>query len=434
MSETRISNLWGKITLVVVICFCSLSAHAKYGGGRGEPNDPYLIYDANQMNAIGADSNDWDKHFKLMADVNLAALTGTQYNIIGSYSNRFTGTFDGNGHTILKFNSTSTGRHYIGLFGYVDDPNAEIEDLGLIDPNIYAEHALRIGPLVGRLSAGTITNCWVDGGRISRVDGVGGLVGENAGTITDCSSSASVSGTICIGGLVGLNDGKITNCYSSGDVCGFTIVGGLVAINGGTISNCYSDASVSEVQVMGGLVGENGGTITNCYSNGSVEGVDIVGGLVGGNNGTITYCYTATSVSGTDDVGGLVGSGPPNYVFNSFWDKETSGQTTSEGGTGLPTAEMQTMSTFTDAGWDFSTPIWKMNCEGMSYPKLSWWQPVLGDFGCPDGVDMRDFAVLAAQWRLPPAEPSADIAPNGGDNIVDRFDLAAMADNWLRGF
>jgi hypothetical protein len=47
---------------------------------------------------------------------------------------------------------------------------------------------------------------------------------------------------------------------------------------------------------------------------------------------------------------------------------------------------------------------------------------------------MRDFAVLAAQWRLPPAEPSADIAPNGGDNIVDRFDLAAMADNWLKGF
>jgi hypothetical protein len=47
---------------------------------------------------------------------------------------------------------------------------------------------------------------------------------------------------------------------------------------------------------------------------------------------------------------------------------------------------------------------------------------------------MRDFAVLAAQWRLPPAEPSADIAPNGGDNIVDRFDLAALFDNWLTGF
>ena len=56
----------------------------------------------------------------------------------------------------------------------------------------------------------------------------------------------------------------------------------------------------------------------------------------------------------------------------------------------------------TSAGWDFVTiPAWKMNCEGMSYPKLSWWQPMLGDFGCPDGVDMRDCVVLAEQARRP---------------------------------
>ena len=46
-------------------------AQRKYGGGTGEPNDPYLIYTPEQMNAIGAEPNDWSKHFKLMADIDL---------------------------------------------------------------------------------------------------------------------------------------------------------------------------------------------------------------------------------------------------------------------------------------------------------------------------------------------------------------------------
>jgi len=116
MSGTRISSLLGKITVLVVICSCSFSAQAKYGGGTGEPNDPYLIFDANQMNAIGADSNDWDKHFKLMADIDLSAYTETEFNIIGTYwRNPFTGVFDGNDRTISNFTYISTGTSCIGL-------------------------------------------------------------------------------------------------------------------------------------------------------------------------------------------------------------------------------------------------------------------------------------------------------------------------------
>lgn len=54
MIRTRISGLWGWIILVVIVGCCCLSAQGKYGGGSGEPNDPYLIYDANHMQAIGA--------------------------------------------------------------------------------------------------------------------------------------------------------------------------------------------------------------------------------------------------------------------------------------------------------------------------------------------------------------------------------------------
>jgi hypothetical protein len=76
MSETRKSNLLGKITVVVVICCCCLSAQAKYGGGSGISNDPYLIYDANQLKAIGANPGDWDKHFLMTTDIDLITLQG----------------------------------------------------------------------------------------------------------------------------------------------------------------------------------------------------------------------------------------------------------------------------------------------------------------------------------------------------------------------
>ncbi|GAG85111.1 unnamed protein product, partial [marine sediment metagenome] len=53
--------------------------------------------------------------------------------------------FDGNGHTISNFTYTSTDTDYIGLFGYVSGGNAEIKDLGLIDPNVDAVIARNVG-------------------------------------------------------------------------------------------------------------------------------------------------------------------------------------------------------------------------------------------------------------------------------------------------
>ena len=70
------------ITLIVgVVSGVTL---AKYGGGTGTESDPFQICTAEQMNEIGLQVNedDWDKHFKLMADIDLAAYTGTQFNII----------------------------------------------------------------------------------------------------------------------------------------------------------------------------------------------------------------------------------------------------------------------------------------------------------------------------------------------------------------
>jgi hypothetical protein len=76
---------WAIFLLLVILYFSGLPTQAQYGGGTGESNDPYLIYTAEQMNEIGLHEEDWDKHFKLMVDIDLSAFTGTDYNIIGYY-------------------------------------------------------------------------------------------------------------------------------------------------------------------------------------------------------------------------------------------------------------------------------------------------------------------------------------------------------------
>jgi hypothetical protein len=168
------------------------------------------------------------------------------------------------------------------------------------------------------------------------------------------------------------------------------------------------------------------------------------GGLVGENKGQIIRCYSTCRVGGDGSyLGGLIGYSSGATVTASFWDKEASEMLYSYGGTGLPTVLMQTESTFTDAGWDFvgevingTEDIWKMNCEGMSYPKLSWWEPALGDFICPDGVDMVDFAVLGDAWMSEAGDSNWDAGcdiSEPEDEVIDGLDLAVFVGNWLEG-
>ena len=109
-------------------------------------------------------------------------------------------------------------------------------------------------------------------------------------------------------------------------------------------------------------------------------GVDCwgVGGLVGAHGGPVVNCYSTALVSGDTSGGGLVGYSD-GAVTASFWDVTTSEASLSAGGTGLPTSELQTASTFLEAGWDFvdetengTEDIWWID-EGQDYPRL-WWE------------------------------------------------------------
>jgi hypothetical protein len=167
---------WAISLLLVKLYFYGMPVQAQYGGGSGTAENPFLIFTAEQINAIGANQGDWDKHFRLMADIDLSNYKGTDFNIIGYFvglnspeNKPFTGVFDGNGKKILNFSYTSKGVSNIGLFGYVDDPNAQIIELGLINPNIDIDidtgteepvGSKCVGSLVGYFWSGTITNCY----------------------------------------------------------------------------------------------------------------------------------------------------------------------------------------------------------------------------------------------------------------------------------
>jgi len=284
---TKRSIRIGAFALSLLLTTCGW-AQDHYGGGTGDPNNPYLIYTPEQMNAIGANADDWDKHFKLMADIDLSAYTGTQFNIIGTGSpNPFSGTFDGNGRTISHLTWDSDGTDCVGLIGCMQGNGAQIKDLGLISPQIRAGSRHTVGALVGSLMQGSIVRCYVEGGRVTAERSVGGLVGYNSGEIRQCCAHVEVA--------------------------------------------AYSE--------LGGLVGWNLGTIIGCYATGKVDGERVRGGLVGVNRtrGSIVHCYATAELSGEWWTGGLLGWNFGGAIVGSFWDIETGERTDSQGGTGKTT-------------------------------------------------------------------------------------------------
>jgi hypothetical protein len=146
----------------------SLSAPAQPWAGSGTEADPYQLFDANDMRAIGLDPNYWDAHFRLQSDVDMSAFTGTDFNIIGDLSVAFTGVFDGNGHTIYNFTYQAYSKDYAGFFGYVNDPDAVIKNLQLINPGFDAGWGNNVGALVACMDSGAVIRCRVKGGFVWR--------------------------------------------------------------------------------------------------------------------------------------------------------------------------------------------------------------------------------------------------------------------------
>jgi hypothetical protein len=389
------------ISLTAILTLAAGSAFGKYSGGTGEPNTPYQIATKADLLVLAADANDYGKCFILTADINMEGQVFTTAIIAAGYD--FKGTFDGNGHKVTHFTINGGSNSFLGLFSSINDKGS-VKNLGL--ENCVVSGYWAVGGLVG-WNYGNISHCYSTGSVSGSYEDVGGLVGWNDAGISNCYSTGMVSGSsgsTYIGGLVGENyrDGSISQCYSTGSVNGSSDswnVGGLVGRNyGGSINQCYATGTVGGNGGVGGLVGENEDLVilNNCYSTGAVSGSSnsrFVGGLVGYNDyrGSISNCYSTGTVSGSSYVGGLFGYGGGS-VISSFWDTNTSGQPTSDGGTGITTAEMKRISTF--ANWGF-IESWGI-IENQTYPYLM--TDPTGDLNHDKKVDFADFAILAENW------------------------------------
>ena len=253
-------------------------AAAKDLGYTIESNGSYTVTSADGLMNIAklVNGGKTDINITLTADIDL---TGKNWTPIGtSFSNKYTGTFDGGGHTI-KGLTVTTNDQFVGLFGSIGN-------------------------------AGTVKNVMMEDVQITsnRSSGfAGGVAGYSDGTIENCSVSGSVSGTVYVGGVVGAQwEGSITGCSSSATVKGMVHVGGVVGqTNGGaTLTACYATGNVTleidpRKNIAGGsLVGFNGGNgVRACYATGNVTSTGSstgnvhIGGFLGDNYTYLTACY-----------------------------------------------------------------------------------------------------------------------------------------------
>ncbi|TAN53530.1 MAG: filamentous hemagglutinin N-terminal domain-containing protein, partial [Methylococcaceae bacterium] len=272
---------------------------------------------------------------------------GAGFLPVGNASTSFTGKFDGLNNVITDLTINRPATDYVGLFG-VTGAGSAITRVGLL------------------------------GGGTTGHNYVGALVGSNNGDVsytyaTGDVAGAGSSGGIHIGGLVGdsayqptLHVGSISYSYASGDVTGRIKVGGLLGYQEGSTSYSYATGDVtaagSGAMDAGGLLGANNsqGQVNYSYATGNVSAPDAAGGLVGVNYNSaasINYSFASGTATGTSNVGALVG-------------QNGSGGSTGViiGSAALSGTAPMTQSTYTDAGWNFTTDWWMS--EGNTRPFL----------------------------------------------------------------
>lgn len=407
------------LSIIFVVFFCVGSNVFAVLSGGGTQANPYLIQSQADFEEFANPANAalyWASGncTMLMCDLDLSGIPYTQAVIApdastssGFQGTQYAGVFDGNNHTLSNLTINQPTKYYVGLFGYVGS-GGQIKSLNIENVNINSRSY------------------------------VGGLVGYNdKGMITACYVSGSVSGTASVGGIVGYSDyGAITACHATGSASGFSSVGGLVGWNNSTVIYCYAGSIVTimggENFGIGGLVGDNKGCLVSCYATGSVNWG---GGLVGSNDGIITQCYAIGLVqTGYGFVGWQYGY--PGEIRACFWDMQTSGKTQGIGGyysfpgaAGKTTAEMKTLSTFSDAGWDISVTegiptSWKMPSE-WGYPVLFWQlRPAASSYSGGSGTagDPYQIATLSdfQNWIFSPLDWSKNLI------LTENIDLSGL--------
>ena len=261
------------------------------------------------------------KTVRLTADLDLM---GVEFAPIPTFG----GTFLGQGHTISGLRVTAAGSTQ-GLFRYIQ-PGGVVQDLtvrGTVAP------------------AGTRST-------------VGGIAGDNAGTLQNCAFHGTVQGDRAVGGIAGRNSaaGQIIACAASGSVSGESAVGGIAGRSLGLLLKCENSAGVNLTQTerdvdltdmdagaaleeraagedayhllsgcadTGGVVGWSSGVVQSCVNTGAVGYPHVgynTGGIAGRQSGYLAGCVNTGTIHGRKDVGGIVGQGEPYLLADPRGD------------------------------------------------------------------------------------------------------------------
>ena len=261
--------------------------------GDGSKDEVYEISNAGQLYWFAGlvngtlDGVEQNKLANAILTANITAnenlLDSLQYDAEGNVSNgsdfiswtpiadcmedhitQYSGTFDGNNKTVsgLYFNGNSTR---IGLFGS-SEADGNIKNVGVVDS--YFKGNDHVGGVCGN-NAGTITNCY-NAGNLTAIESaatIGGICGYNGGTIANCYNTGTVTATgsvASVGGVCGYSASPISNCYNIGTVTATgsdADISGICGYNFGPVTNCYYLADTED---------ENGGKTTAQFASGEV--------------------------------------------------------------------------------------------------------------------------------------------------------------------
>jgi len=307
--------------------------------GTGTEVDPYLIDDVVDLKQA---TQKLDKYYKLTSNIDY---DNANYYMLGTGMVKFSGGFDGNGHTISDVTINEPSMNYVGLIGYIDNETTEIKDFNFEDITIYGDNYVGIIGVSKQNNVKDITgnNITID----ASGDSVGGLIGyANTVEVNNIQmANVDVEGHNYVGGVVGNNQrGNVKNVKIKGSVTGNSYIAGGVGYQAySNIDGLVTKVDVTASSIAGGLVGWFVSLGTNMNY---IHGASLDGSVT--SNSNLYRCMYYAQNSPTLKLLGL-----NTNLINGSTVSSTS--ITSKNGKNISSAESTTLTTYNQINFDIGS-------------------------------------------------------------------------------
>ena len=302
-------RLLAGLTALTLLLMLALPVWAEGGETEKLPVSVNSVEDLLQL-VVDCRLDSWseDRTVDLNTDLDL---TGVDFAGIPTFS----GTFDGNSHTISGLSLVDDGS-VTGFFRYIQDDGV-VHDLTIRGRSMPSGSRTTVGGIVGS-NAGTLINCRFEG-VASGASIVGGIAGTNlsSGTINNCTTTGSVYGAHFIGGIVGENHGVVINCGNDANV-NTTVDQNEVDLSELTLNDLIGTENAADITDIGGIAGTSSGVVRACLNRGTVGYLHIgynIGGIVGSQTGYVEGCVNYGPVYARKEGGGIVGQMEPSSTL-----------------------------------------------------------------------------------------------------------------------